>query len=160
MVEEVKSAANAPNHENIAAIIALCKQSARSSTLPDEAYDYMAKLIDEDAPRNAAELFNLIGDFMTDGMIFSEDAAFKVCEVMSKVLLERKLVIVNQRDTIVAEKLSNPVVLNQMQQRGNVVRDEDFLDPFTGVDRSRPMQNSTFEAGKLADQTEKARQKA
>ena len=117
----------------------------------------MAKLVNEDAPRNAAELFNLIGDFMTDGMIYSEDAAFKVCEVMSKILLERQLVIVEQRDTIVAEKLSNPVVLNQMKQESKAIRDEDFLDPFTGVDRSKPMQNTTFEAGKLAEQTEKAR---
>ena len=72
----------------------------------------MAKLINEDTPRNAAELFSLIGDFMTDGMVFTEDAAFKVCEVMSKILLERNLIEVEQRDTIVAEKLSNPVVLN------------------------------------------------
>lgn len=59
-----------------------------------------------------------------------------------------------------AEKLSNPVVLNQMKQTRNIIRDEDFLDPFTGVDRSRPMVNSQFEAGKLDAQTEKARQKA
>ena len=72
----------------------------------------MAKLIEEDAPRNAAELFNLVADFMTDGIVYSEDAAFKVCEVMSKILLERQLVVVEQRDTIVAEKLSKPVVLN------------------------------------------------
>ena len=72
----------------------------------------MAKLINEDTPRNAAELFSLIGDFITDGMVFTEDAAFKVCEVMSKILLERNLIEVEQRDTIVAEKLSNPVVLN------------------------------------------------
>ena len=72
----------------------------------------MAKLIEEDAPRNAAELYGLIADFMTDGMVYTEDAAFKMCEVMSKILLERQLVVVEQRDTIVAEKLSNPVVLN------------------------------------------------
>lgn len=72
----------------------------------------MAKLVNEDTPRNAAELFSLIGDFMTDGMVFTEDAAFKVCEVMSKILLERKMIVIEQRDTIVAEKLSNPVVLN------------------------------------------------
>jgi len=54
----------------------------------------MAKLVDEDAPRNAAELYNLIGDFMTDGMVYSEDSAFKVCEVMSKILLERQMIVV------------------------------------------------------------------
>ena len=102
----------------------------------------MAKLILEDAPRNAAELYSLISDFMTDGMMYSEDAAYKLCEVMSKVLLDRKLIVVEQRDTIVAEKLSNPVVLNQMQKKTNVVKDEDFLDPFTGIDRSKANQNT------------------
>ena len=120
----------------------------------------MAKLICEDTPRNAAELFTLIGDFLTDGMVFTEDQAFKVCEVMSKILLDKQLIVVDQRDTIMAEKLSNPVVLNQMSSKGNIVRDEDFLDPFTGIDRSKANQNSQFEAGKLAEQTTKAQAKA
>lgn len=43
------------------------------------------------------------------------------------------------RDTIVAEKLSNPVVLNQMNKIAGegVVRDDDFLDPFTGIDKTK-----------------------
>ena len=44
-----------------------------------------------------------------------------------------------------------------MKQDSKAIRDEDFLDPFTGVDRSKPMQNTTFEAGKISEQTEKAR---
>lgn len=120
----------------------------------------MAKLIMEDTPRNAPELFGLIGDFLTDGMVYSDDAAYKICEVMSKILLEKKLIVVEQRDTIVAEKLSNPVVLNQMAQKGNTIRDEDFLDPFTGIDRSKANQNTQFDAGKLAEQTTKAQAKA
>ena len=84
-------------------------------------------------------------------MVYSEDEAFKVCEVMAKILIEKKLVVIEQRDTIVAEKLHNPVVLNQMQQTGGkgVVRDEDFLDPFTGIDKSLANQNSTFQGGRL-----------
>ena len=75
----------------------------------------MAKLIEEDTPRNPAELFSLIGDFLTDGMVYTGDAAYKICEVTSKILLDKKLIVIEQRDTIMAEKLSNPVVLNQMQ---------------------------------------------
>jgi len=116
----------------------------------------MAKLVNEDTPRNAAELFSLIGDFMTDGMVFTEDAAFKVCEVMSKILLERKMIVIEQRDTIVAEKLSNPVVLNQMQQKSNTIKDDDFLDPFTGIDRSKANQNSQFEAGQVVQASSKS----
>ena len=120
----------------------------------------MAKLIVEDTPRNAAELYSLLGDFMTDGMVFTEDSAYKVCEVMSKILLERQLILVEQRDTIVAEKLSNPVVLNQLQQKSNAIKDDDFLDPFTGIDRTKAQQNSQFEAGKVIQASAKAQAKA
>ena len=59
--------------------------------------------------------------------------------------------MVDQRDTIVADKLSNPVVLNQMNHmKGGVIKDDDFLDPFTGIDRTKANQNSQFESGKLA----------
>lgn len=160
MVEAVKVVPNAPNPENYAAIQALCKQQVKSSTLPDDAFEYMAKLVEEDTPRNAAELYSLIGDFLTDGMAHTEDSAYKVCEVMSKILLDKKLIVVEQRDTIMAEKLSNPVVLNQMSSKGNIVRDEDFLDPFTGIDRSKANQNSQFDAGQLSAQTSKAQAKA
>jgi len=158
MVEAV--VIDAPNPDNSAAIQALCKQLIKSATLPDEAYDYMTKLIEEDTPRNAAELFSLLKDFLTDGMVHTDDAAYKVCEVMSKILLEKKLIVVEQRDTIVAEKLSNPVVLNQMFQKSIAVRDDDFLDPFTGIDRSKANQNSQFEAGQIDTVTTKAQIKA
>ena len=93
MVEALKigvaSADSGKSAESISAIQALCKQHIKGSSLPDEAFEYMARLIDEDAPRNAEELFSLISDFMTDGMVYSEDAAYKMCEVISKVLLDK-----------------------------------------------------------------------
>lgn len=116
----------------------------------------------EDCPRNAIELHNLISDFITDGMVYTEDEAFKICEVIAKILIDKKLVIVEQRDTIVAEKLQNPVVLNQVKAGGvasGVIRDEDFLDPFTGIDRTKANQNSQFESGKLVEAAEKNRKK-
>ena len=51
----------------------LCKKHIKSKTLPDEAFTYMSKLVEEDCPRNPAELFGLIGDFLTDGMVYTED---------------------------------------------------------------------------------------
>lgn len=47
--------------------------------------------------------------------------------------------MIENRDTIVAEKLSNPVILAQMKGSTGtgVIRDDDFLDPFTGIDRSK-----------------------
>jgi hypothetical protein len=47
-----------------------------------------------------------------------------------------------QRDTIVAEKLNKAVTMSQMQHGGNAVRDEDFLDPFIGMERQKANYNT------------------
>lgn len=52
----------------------------------------MSKLVYEDAPKNPTELFNLIKDFLTDGMQYNEDEAFKICDILQKIVLERKLI--------------------------------------------------------------------
>lgn len=102
----------------------------------------MAKLVNEDCPRNASELYNLVGDFLTDGMCYSEEEAFKICDIVIKILLERKLIVVEQRDTIVAEKLTSTVTLSKMNNGANAIRDEDFLDPFIGMERSKTNYNT------------------
>ena len=48
----------------------------------------MALIVNEDAPKNSAELISLIGDFMTDGMAYSEEEAFRVSEQIMKTLLD------------------------------------------------------------------------
>ena len=60
----------------------------KTKTLTEEAFIYMAMLINEDAPKNAAELVSLIGDFMTDGMSYSDEEAFKHCETIIRTILE------------------------------------------------------------------------
>jgi hypothetical protein len=66
-------------------------------------------------------------------MVYSEDAGFKICEVLIKLFLDKKLISIEQRDTIAAEKLAAPLVMSEMQLgKSKTVRDEDFLDPFTG----------------------------
>jgi len=56
----------------------------------------------------------LIGDFITDGMAYTEEESFKLCETVMKTLLDQKLLRIENRDTITAEKLSNPVVINEI----------------------------------------------
>jgi hypothetical protein len=77
--------------------------------------------------------------------------------MISKALLEQKLISVEQRDTIVADKLDKIVVLNQLSKMtgDGVVKDDDFLDPFTGIDKTKANQNSQFESGKLDAAIEK-----
>lgn len=41
-----------------------------------------------------------------------------------------------------------------------VVKDEDFLDPFTGVDKTKGQQNTQFEKGKLMAYVTKEAQRA
>jgi len=66
-------------------------------------------------------------------------------------LLEKKLIKVEQRDTIVADKLDAPVVINDMKMGlgGAVVRDDDFLDPFIGMERTQNNFNESYKAGEL-----------
>ncbi len=90
-------------------------------------------------------------DFMTDGMVYSEDQAYHVCEVLAKLFLEKKLVSIDQRDTIVAEKLSAPIVMAEMQigAANNVVKDEDFLDPFIMMRQGENNFNNQFDKGSI-----------
>jgi hypothetical protein len=76
------------NADTLLAIEDLARQHIKHTTLPDECYNYISKLILEDAPKNAAEMYILLGDFLTDGMVYNEDDAYKVCEVIQKILLE------------------------------------------------------------------------
>lgn len=132
------------NGEMVKEIEVLCRKHIKSKTLSDEAFNYMSRLIAEDAPRNASELYGLIQDFLTDGMTYSDDEAFKLCDILSKILIEKKMVVILQRDTIMAEKLTKAVTMNELQtgNKTNAVRDEDFLDPFIGMERGKTNYNS------------------
>ena len=145
--------------DTIKDIESLCRRHFKSKTLTEEAYVYMAKLVNEDCPRNASELYGLVGDFLTDGMTYTEEEAFKICDIVSKILLEKKLIVVEQRDTIVAEKLTSTITLAKMSGSGaNAIRDEDFLDPFIGMERSKTNYNTQFDKGKLAEVAKKSKE--
>ena len=113
----------------------LLRKHIKHKTLTEDAWSYMAGLIAEDSPANAMECFSLISDFMTDGMVYNEDQAYHLCVVLSKLFIDKQLVCLESRDTIVAEKLAAPVVMADMKigSINNVVKDEDFLDPFVAM---------------------------
>ena len=97
----------------------------------------MSLLVNEDCPKNSVELISLVGDFMTDGMVYTEQEVKKHCETIMKLLLDKKLLKVEQRDTILADKLKNAVVISEIKQKGHsgVIREEEFLDPFLDADK-------------------------
>ena len=58
----------------------LRKTLVKSKTLIDDAFKYMALLINEDCPKNGKELEGLIGDFLSDGLAYREgQESFKLC---------------------------------------------------------------------------------
>jgi hypothetical protein len=65
---------NTPEN-NLKEIETLCKRHIKSKSLTDDCFLYMSRLIAEDCPRNSAELYGLISDFITDGLCYSEDEA-------------------------------------------------------------------------------------
>jgi hypothetical protein len=117
----------------------------RTKTLTDDAFVYMSLLVNEDCPKNAAELISLIGDFMTDGVAYTDEEAFKHCETIIKILHDKKLVKIENRDTIVAEKLINPITINEIKSTANhsgVYREEEFLDPFLDAEKTEGNYNT------------------
>jgi hypothetical protein len=80
----------------------------------DESYTYMAMLVHEDQPKNPKELNGLIGDFLTDGMQYNEKEAVKLCEVLYKTFMDQSLLNTEQRDTIIAEKLTKPITISSI----------------------------------------------
>ena len=127
-----------PAKNNPKEIEKLLRSQIRTKTLTDDAFVYMSLLVNEDCPKNAAELVSLIGDFMTDGMSYSDDEAFKHCETIIRILIDQKMILVENRDTIVAEKLLNPITINEIKESGHsrVYREEEFLDPFLDADKT------------------------
>lgn len=115
------------------------RKNVKSKTLTDEAYAYMALLVVEDMPKNARELLALIGDFLTDGMTYDEDESWKLTQLISKMLMDQKLIEINQRDTIIAEKLSAPITINEIVEEGHggIIREDDFFDPLLQAKEDR-----------------------
>jgi len=76
-----QEAANSPV-ECIKDIESHFRKHIKSKTLTDDSYSYIARMVYEDAPKNATELYGLINDFLTDGMQYSEDDSFKLCDTL------------------------------------------------------------------------------
>ena len=141
MEEESKAKATAEcdlEERKIKDIEQILRNHIKSKTLTEDAYQYMSLLVNEDCPKNTVELVSLVGDFMTDGMVYQEHEVKKHCETMMKLFLEKNLLKVEQRDTILAEKLKNAVVISEIKQTGHsgVIREEEFLDPFLDADKT------------------------
>ena len=130
--EAAKDAAQIVSKDDrVKEIESIFRKNVKSKSLTDEAYEYMSQLVSEDCPKNSKELNQLVGDFLTDGMAYNEDGAFKLCHQLQKMFIDRKLIDVEQRDTIIAEKLTAPITISELAIEGHngVVNEIDFYDP-------------------------------
>jgi hypothetical protein len=98
----------------------------------------MALLVNEDQPKNAKELSGLLGDFLTDGMTYTEEESFKTCTLMFKQFNDANLMSLESRDTIIAEKLSQPITMSELIHEGHhgIVREDDFYDPLLAGEKN------------------------
>ena len=72
-------------------------------------------------------------------MCYNEEESVKLCQQIQKALIDRELINISQRDTIIAAKLSTPVTINDLVQVGHtgVVREEEFFDPLLAGEKVR-----------------------
>jgi hypothetical protein len=94
----------------------ILRKNVKSKTLTDEAFHYMALLINEDAPKNYKELIDLIHDFLTDGHQYTEEEGIQFCISIYKTFQDAELIDADNKQTIIAEKLSQPVCITDLVQ--------------------------------------------
>ena len=128
----------------------ILRKNIKSKSLTEDAYTYMALLINEDAPKNTNELVDLIGDFLSDGMAYLDAEIAKICGILHKLLMEEKLVNVENRDTIIAEKLTKPITINDLVEIGHhgIVREDDFYDPLLAGEKPNNAGNYNVSEGR------------
>ena len=102
--------------------------------------DYMTHLIHEEPPNNKVDLFKLIGDFLTDGMVYSNEEGLTLCESLSDELMKAGL-REGYRETLIAEKLSNPIVLKELSADQKYER-ERYIDPLAGGNYNTEMKKT------------------
>ena len=120
----------------------IVSEHLKASILPEDVQTYMWEMINEEPPSNPSELFELIKDFLSDGMVYSNTESHTLCEQLFKALIAGGLNPEN-KDTLVANVLSRPIILNELLEE-HKEGDEAFLDPFLGMKKSQRNYN-TFE---------------
>jgi ATP-binding cassette subfamily F protein 3 len=79
----------------------------------DLIFDYMANMILEDQPDNEHDLRNLIGDYLSDQLKYTEDKKHLICKEILEQLY--KLGFKGERKAILAERLDRAVKLNEVK---------------------------------------------
>lgn len=76
-------------------------------------FDYIANMIIEDQPDNDMDLRNLLEDYLSDKLRYSDDKAQQICKDIFEQLI--KIGYKGERKAIIAEKLDRTVKLGQVK---------------------------------------------
>jgi ATP-binding cassette subfamily F protein 3 len=79
----------------------------------DFIFDYMANMILEDQPDNEHDLKNLIGDYLSDRIMYSEEKKNQICKDILEQLI--KLGLKAERKALIAERLEKTVKLGEVK---------------------------------------------
>lgn len=76
-------------------------------------YEYLSNMLLEEPPITPEDCFSLIGDFLTDGMVYSKDEAFDLCIKLVPILFE-KGIRDDLRNSIVPKCLPKSVCIGEI----------------------------------------------
>jgi hypothetical protein len=79
MEKENKEESKMTDETRIKGVEEILRKNIKSKTLTDDAYNYMALMVNEDAPKNFRELNALIIDFLTDGHSYTLEEGHNFC---------------------------------------------------------------------------------
>ena len=80
------------DEQRVVELEAILRKNVKTKTLDDETFNYMALLINEDAPKNYNELYDLIIDFLTDGLAYTPPDAKTLCVNIYKIFCDNGLI--------------------------------------------------------------------
>ncbi|EEH11762.1 ABC transporter family protein (macronuclear) [Tetrahymena thermophila SB210] len=125
---------NLQEEGNIKEAKQLLLKNVTKSQLPDFFYEHIAGIIVEECPTNGQELYELIGEFIQNGNQVSKEQTQKICVELQKQLLDQKIIKIEDKFNLVAEKLDAPITLNQVQLIKEIdIASHGYDDAFRGT---------------------------
>lgn len=76
-------------------------------------FDYIANMLLEDQPDNEMDMMNLVGDYLSDKLTYSDDKKHFICKEIFECLI--KIGFKGERKAIIAEKLNRAVKLSDVK---------------------------------------------
>ena len=129
-------------------IEAIVRHHLHNIEFPERCFSYISGILSDDPPSSVSELMDLIGDFMQDGFILSEDEVAKLAAHMYSELVKKGMKSEGRVEKIVADKLSEPTVLADVGISSEIII-SDYIDPFLGIQKANVNYNSAEKSWRL-----------